>query len=337
MTLRAGIVGFGAIGAVHQRAIEACDGIELVAVATRRPLIPGVACFSTLESMLSTAEFDVLVICTPSGLHAGQAMEGLQSGRHVVIEKPLTLDVDRGAAVVDEARKRGLTVAVISQRRFEPATIAIERVIRSGAAGRPLWAEVLIRWQRDRSYYAAGGWRGTLDLDGGVLMNQAIHAIDLVRWFLGPVSAASATQATLTHEIATGDAAAGWLTFANGALAVVLATTAAPHGQPAEINLWFERGQIALRDDSIATWTVPVPAPISEGDERGSGSQRPDGITFAGHLAQWRDIVNSIERGAPSQVPGEEGLSTAAVIVALQESAIRGHRVHPRFQGIDGS
>lgn len=332
MTLRAGIVGLGAIGAVHQKAIETCDGIELVAVATQKSPIAGVACFSTLEAMLAGVEFDVLVICTPSGLHADQAIEGLRAGRHVVVEKPLTLDLESGATVVNDARTLGLSVSVISQRRWEPAAMAIKRVIQSGAAGRPRWAEVLVRWHRDASYYAKGSWHGRPDLDGGVLMNQAIHAIDLLRWFLGPVSIASATRATLAHRIAADDTAAGWLTFDSGALAILLATTAAPSGHPAEINLSFEHGEIGLLDDKIVRWTIPSPEPESQGDELGSGAERPDGITFAGHLAQWRDIVESIERNAPTRVTGEEALSTAAVIVALQESDLRGHPIQPRFQ-----
>src|ERR1041385_8501551 len=137
--LRVGIVGYGAIGHVHQRAIENCSGAELVAVVTRGtdPEIPGVTAFSDLREMLNLADVDVVVICTPSGLHPEQALTALEAGKNVVIEKPLSLDLESGQRIITEARVRGLQLSVISQRRFEPQNAYVKALLHEAQLGKP--------------------------------------------------------------------------------------------------------------------------------------------------------------------------------------------------------
>lgn len=333
--MRVGILGFGSIGAKHAQAIADCDGLDLAAVVSSRGVdLPGVRHIRTIDALLAQDDIDVIAVCTPSGLHADHALAALKAGKHVVVEKPFTLDIPAGAQVIQEARQRALFLGVISQRRFEPACSALAELIGSGATGRPLWGEILLRWRRDNEYYGTGGWRGTTSLDGGVLMNQGIHLVDLLRWFFGPVALASSTGAALAHDIAADDTAVGWLRFESDAMGVVIATTAAPEGHSAELNLFFERGEVALHDDRVVRWTLPSAVPERVQAGLGTGATSADGITHLGHLAQWNDIVRAIRGGVDPLVTGEVGLATAAVVVAMQEAGRAGMAVRPAAQAI---
>lgn len=332
MTLRVGLVGYGAIARRHREAIELSRGAELVALATSQPdpKIPGVSVYSDFDQLLAARDVDAIVICTPSGYHAKQALSALKAGKHVVVEKPLCLDFESGEAVVREARRRNLVVAVISQRRFEAQNIYLKRLLTDGQIGKLYLGEVLLRWHRSSAYYETNSWRGTREFDGGVLMNQAIHTIDLLRWFFGPVIRVSSEGATLAHRIESEDTAVGTIRFESGALGIVAATTASPRGLPVELNIFAERGRISFHDDRTAAWEVEgVAPPPTDSTTSGSGSAKPDGITAAGHARQWRDIVEAFAEGRDPIVTAEEGLKTVAVVLAMQEAWRLGRAVSP--------
>ena len=206
----------------------------------------------------------------------------------MVVEKPLALDLDVGRKVVAEARKRGLLLSAVAPRLFEPAIVRLKDVMAAGQPGRFLIGEVLVRWHRDQGYYDSAPWRGTRSLDGGVLMNQAIHTLGILHWVLGPVAeVAGAAGATLTHNMEAEDTAAAVLRFANGGLAVVSATTSSPQGLPGEVNLFFEHGVVRFHDQFVASWDVQgVPAPDT-GEDVGSGAEAPMNISHVGLLRQW--------------------------------------------------
>ena len=332
--LRVGILGYGAIGRTHHRAISECEGVEVVAATRRRSEVASepdssITWCADAQELVDRADVDVVGICTPSGSHATLAIEALRAGKHVVVEKPLCTDVENGERAVRLARDSGLLLSVISQRRFEPQNIHLRRLLDEGLLGRPILGEALVRWYRGQDYYDSAPWRGTLAEDGGVLLNQAIHVVDLLCWLLGPVAEVSATIATLAHEMEAEDTAAATLRFASGALGVLAASTATRPGLPAELNLFFEAGAVGVHDDRVVRWDVPEPAPAPPDVGGGSGASDPAAITALGHLRQWRDIVAALREGREPSVRGEDGLATAAVVLSAYESARTGRPVRP--------
>lgn len=332
-TLRVGLIGYGNIARVHHAVLDRRTDAELVAVATRSAVadLPGsVSLHHDHRELAARADIDLVAVCSPSGLHAEQALDCVAAGKHVVVEKPLAIDITAGQRAVREARERGLLLSVISQRRFEPVLQHLKGLIVDGRLGRPVLGEVLVRWFRDQDYYDAARWRGTPDLDGGVLMNQAIHAIDLLRWLMGPVESVHGITTTRTHRITVEDTAAAALRFGSGALGAITATTAARPGLPAELNLFFDSGCVSIHDDHIARWTVDgVPRPSFTDGVTGSGASSAGGITTTGHQRQWEDIVRSVRDGVDPQVTGEDALASAALVQAIYESHATGSAVRP--------
>lgn len=329
--IRVGLVGCGAISTQHLEAIQAAEGLELTGVvsasADRAKTVGtrwGVPWFTRLEDLLGRDDVDLVTICTPSGLHPGQALAALRSGHHVVVEKPIALSVADADAVVREGRERGLVVATISQRRFEPAIRALREAVEAGALGRIslIIAEGL--YYRPQSYYDSAAWRGTRDLDGGVLMNQAIHMVDLIRWIGGPVTSAAGHVATLGHRMEAEDTATASLRFRNGALGEIVATTCANSEFPTELRIYGDRGHVRIIGEAASEWDVPgIPAPAGPAEEPvapGTGATQTWGTNAVGYLRQYRDLVEAIRTGRPPEVTGEDGRNAVEIVTAAYEA-----------------
>jgi UDP-N-acetyl-2-amino-2-deoxyglucuronate dehydrogenase len=337
--IRIGLVGCGAISTQHLEAISALPDLALAAVvdaseARARSVGEqwGVAWSTGLDDLLRRDDVDAVTIATPSGLHAAQALAALRSGRHVVVEKPIALTVADADEIVREGHQRGLTVATISQRRFEPVVRGLRAAVEAGSLGRIslIIAEGL--YHRPQSYYDSAAWRGTRDLDGGVLMNQAIHMIDLLRWLGGPVVSVSAHLATLGHAMEAEDAASVSLRFGSGALGEIIATTCLVREQPAELRIYGDRGHARLVGDTAAEWEIPgVPAPTADADatapSTGPGATQTWGTTAIGHLRQYGDFVEAVRGGRPPAVTGEDGRNAVEVITAAYEADQSGRAV----------
>lgn len=320
-----GLVGYGSIGRTHARAIAECPGADVVALCRRageRPddLAGDVAVFTQVADMAAHDAVDVVCICTPSGLHATQALDAISHGKHVVVEKPIAVRPADAREVIRAAQARSVLVGVISQRRFEPAARAVKEVVDSGALGRPVLGEALMRWYRGADYYDQAEWRGTAADDGGALMNQGIHLVDLLRWFMGPVAEVAGVVGTLVHDIEAEDTGVASLRFASGGLGVIAATTATRPGSPGEVNLFYERGCVGLTESGITRWEVPgVPAPDEE-PGTASGAADPTAIGTLGHVRQWRDIIESLEAGRAPAVDGHAGLAALEIVDAVYEA-----------------
>lgn len=331
--IRIGIIGFGQIGRTHLDALAGHHDATVVAV-TRRHAPPkdlAIDCYSDYRELLQRPDIEIVAICTPSGYHAGQAVAALEAGKGVVVEKPIALSVESGERVLRTASERGLFLSVISQRRTEDAVRALKEALAGGRLGRPVLGEALVRWSRDQRYYDSAPWRGTRAMDGGVLMNQAIHAIDLLCWLLGPVEAVSGVTSTLVRTMEAEDTASASLHFASGALGAITATTAITLGLPAELNLFCERGLASLHDANVARWDVPNTPLPSLDDRPGSGSTDPAAIGSLGHHRQWRDILDAFRHEREPLVTGMDGLATVATILAIEEASRTGRVVRPKY------
>ena len=231
--LRFGLVGCGVSGPIHAEALASLPDAVLAAVAD---LVPervhklteryGGTPYTDLESMLQQERLDVVIICTPSGMHGEHACMVMRSGRHVIVEKPMEIRREALDEMLRVQQETGVKLAVISQHRFDAASQQVRQLVDEQAFGRLVLGNVLVPWWRSQAYYDSGAWRGTWALDGGgVLMNQSIHSIDLLQWLMGPVKSVYAYTDTLAHRMETEDVAVAVLRFANGALGTIAATT----------------------------------------------------------------------------------------------------------------
>lgn len=337
--IRFGLIGCGAISTQHIEAIEAIDGARLVAVASASVDRArstgerwGVAWTTNVDELLARDDVDAVTITTPSGLHSAQARAALARDKHVLIEKPMALSVADADAVIADGHRRGRTVATVSQRRFEPVMQALHDAVVAGALGRIslMIAEGL--YHRPQSYYDSGAWRGTVALDGGVLMNQAIHLVDLLRWMGGPVDSVVAHTATLSHRMEAEDTASVSLRFASGALGSIVATTCATPESPGEIRLYGDAGHVRIAGEEPVEWDVPTTVPPVggkpvEGDTTGGATW---GTNAVGYIRQYTDFIGAIHEGRPPAVAGEDGRDAVELVTAAYEASRTGRAVDLR-------
>jgi UDP-N-acetyl-2-amino-2-deoxyglucuronate dehydrogenase len=259
--LRFGIIGCGSIGPTHAAALSRINDAELIAVADldaerAQSMATKFSVGRVYESdreLLSDPEIDIVSICTPSGMHADHAITAMQAGKHVIVEKPMDITLKAADRMIAAERKFGRKLTIISQHRFDPATIQVKELIESGKLGKIILADMAVKWWRDQRYYDSGDWRGTWKLDGGgALMNQGVHTVDLLQWLAGGVSSVFAHTRTACHErIEVEDIAVAALTFENGAIGTLTATTAAYKGFPVRIELHGTEGSAVIEGDHL--------------------------------------------------------------------------------------
>lgn len=259
---RFALVGAGMIANFHAKVIsELADQIDLIAVVGRTPekaekitAAHGGKEFTSLSEAMAATEIDVVVVCTPAGAHAEVAIEALEAGKHLIIEKPAEISLDKIDAMIAAQQKAGTLVTVVSQHRFDPGTEVALAAIKNGELGRLTSGVASIDWWRDQSYYDSAAWRGTWKSEGGgALMNQGVHTVDLLVAMMGkPVEVLGCT-AILAHErIETEDVAVGVVRFESGALGVLHATTAAFPGLSARLQVHGDKGSIVIEDDELS-------------------------------------------------------------------------------------
>ena len=228
-------------------------------------------------------------------------------------------------------RRRGLVAGTVSQRRFEPVVRAVRDAVAEGAIGRVALIVAEGFYFRPQSYYDSAAWRGTIELDGGVLMNQAIHTIDLLRWIGGPVARVMGNVATIAHRMEAEDTATVSLRFASGALGAILATTCAETERPTELRLHGDRGHIRLLGEDVAEWEVPGrERPIADaraGAEGVAAATATWGTNAIGYVRQYADFVAAIRDGRAPAVTAEDGAAAVEIVLAAYESSRTGRAV----------
>lgn len=330
---RIGIVGLGSIGRTHARVLrELSDEAVVVAASGGSPaalveLGLDATAHVSPDDLLTHPDVDIVAIASPSGAHGRQALTALRAGKAVVVEKPLAVDAGTAEEIVRLGEQRGLMVAVIAQRRLEPQNIAVKRLLDAGALGRPLLGETFVHWHRDDAYYAHAAWRTSLADGGGSLMNQGLHNVDLLQWFLGPVSTVTGQYATLGHAMGAEDTTVATLRFASGALGVVATSTATRPGDPARLTVFTSTGVLEITHTEISRWEFDgVPRPVQVSGVA-AGSSDPAAIGDAGHLDQWRDILDAFRGGHEPAVSGRDGLRAVQLLCGIYEACRTGRAV----------
>jgi UDP-N-acetyl-2-amino-2-deoxyglucuronate dehydrogenase len=333
LPLQAGFVGCGNITDTHARAARAAglgvaaffgrDTKKTEAMASRY----GGRAFARFEDFLAHRPLDLLVVGSPSGLHAEQGIAAAQRGLHVLVEKPIDVTTARGEALVAAAEKAGVKLGVLFQDRLKPDFVRLHAFLAGGGLGRVLVASARVKWHRPPEYYTASRWRGTLALDGGAaLINQGIHTVDLLLWLLGPVVEVRAVTGTLLHAIEGEDVALALLRFASGALATFEATTVAFPGYPRRVEISGTGGTVVVEGDRVVTadLRVPVPGLVSAGDEGAASAATAVVADEAPHRRVIEDFARAIATGGSPACDGREALRSLAVVEAVYAAAARG-------------
>jgi predicted dehydrogenase len=328
----------------HAKAIQAIPGARVVgcfnqtlpkAEAFAREY--GCRAYAQLDELLADPEVQIITICTPSGAHLEPALAAARAGKHVVVEKPLEITLDRCDAIIAACEEAGVRLATIFPSRFSPANIALKEAIAAGRFGRLTLGDTYVKWWRTQEYYDSGGWRGTWALDGGgAYMNQAIHNVDLLYWLMGDVREVCGLTATLAHErIEVEDVGTAVVRFANGALGTLEAATSVYPGLLKKTEIHGTTGSAIIEQDSIVLWEFQQPLPgdaallqqLGKGNTVSGGAADPKAISFVGHQRQFEDFIAAIETGRPPIIDGREGRKSVEIILAIYESSRSGRRI----------
>src|SRR5713226_2714496 len=344
---RFGIVGCGVIGPVHAEAIASLPDAQLVSVVDLNPEKAqklasqyGATPYTHLQQMLDHERVDVVIICTPSGLHGELACHVMRSGRHVIVEKPMEISREAIDEMLRVQQETGVKLAVISQHRFDPATRQVHDLVEEQAFGRLVLGNAAVPWWRSQAYYDSGEWRGTWELDGGgVLMNQSIHSIDLLQWLMGPVRSVYAYTDTLVHRMETEDVAVAVLRFANGAMGTITATTGAYPGVSTRIEIFGDKGSAVIEDDRLSYLHLarddqeevgpygvdPGQRVHSTATADMSAAQDPAALSFRSHALQIADMIRAIREDGTPLLDGYAARHPVEIILGIYES-VRTHK-----------
>jgi predicted dehydrogenase len=344
MTYGFGIVGCGMISSFHARAIADVEGAKLAAcfdtqAAAAEKFAAENRCqaYTQLDAMLADPNVSIVTIATPSGAHMEPAVAAARAGKHVIVEKPLEITLEKCDRMIAACERAGVKLGAIFPSRFHDSSLKLKRAVDARRFGRLTLGDAYVKWYRTQEYYDSGAWRGTWALDGGgALMNQAIHSVDLLTWLMGPVAEIQANAATLAHErIEVEDTVVAALRFANGALGTLEATTAAYPGYLKRIEIHGSHGSAVLEEEDLKTWDFSQPSPEDEAihaqmklhKSTGGGASDPAAIGHHGHAMQFRDFVEAVRDDRPPAIDGHEGRRSVEIILGVYKAAEMGQTV----------
>jgi len=317
----------------HARLAAVCDIVASKAEAIGKQF--GVPFYTDMHDMMRREAIDVVVVLTESGLHAEHVVALAKHGKHIVVEKPMALtlpDADRMIAACDAARIR---LFVLKQNRFNVPVVKLREALEAGRFGKLVMGTVRVRWCRTQQYYDQDSWRGTWALDGGVLTNQASHHIDMLEWMMGDVESVFAMSRTALVNVETEDTAVVAVRFANGALGVIEATTAArPKDLEGSISVLGEGGTVVIGGfavNEMITWNFGKAEP-GDGEVLEKYSVNPPSVYGFGHQAYYDHVVSCIMNNSAQLVDGLAGRRSLELISAIYESIETGKEVPLRFR-----
>lgn len=340
------IVGCGLIARFHARALAEVPGAKVVALVSRnaanaKKLAEEVGiqceCYAELGPVLARKDVHIVNVTTPSGVHMESAVAAAAAGKHVVVEKPLEITLDRCDKIIQACAKNKVKLCTIFPSRFADSSMTLKSAVAAKRFGRLTLGETTCKWWRSQAYYDEGGWKGTKALDGGgALMNQAIHNVDLLQWLMGAPTHICGFTATLAHErIDVEDTGVACMRFPGGALGVIQATTSVHPGYPKTIAIHGDKGTVVIEQEDVLRWDLTPELPEDKAiKERfaqkvgaSGGSSNPAAISHQGHARQLTDFVQAIEGGTEPAVDGREGRKAVEIILAIYESTATGRVV----------
>jgi len=338
MSLRVGIIGTGAIATLHAKAyksigytITACTDVR-ADFGQRFAEEHGAEFVASAEAVCRHPHVDYVDLCTLPGYRLDPVRWCAESGKAIQVQKPIATTMEIAREMVALARRAGIVLGVVSQHRFDASSQFLIRAIRDGRLGRPIQCDAYIKWYRSAEYYSRpikGSWAGE---GGGALMNQAIHQVDLLRWFVGPVSSVFGMwQLGALHKIESEDVVTAVLSYANGATGTIQAATALWPGYPERVELHGTKGTAIITGDRLTAWDVQDDAgdapPLST--NVASGASDPMAISLEPFERQFLDFGHAVKSGGRPLVSGDDGLEALALVDAVYRSCRSGVAVTP--------
>ncbi|GHV06586.1 oxidoreductase [Spirochaetia bacterium] len=342
-TIGFGIIGLGMIAEFHTRAIAEMAGC---CFAAGFDAVPGRAdsfcaanggkAYSSLDAFLADPDIDIVTVATPSALHLDSAIAAIRAGKHLIVEKPLEITVERCDRIIAEAAAHKVKLGTVFPSRYFKSSRAVKQAIDEGRLGKIVLADAHVKWYRDQEYYDSRKSRGTLEADGGgALMSQGIHAVDLLQWFMGNVTEVFSRSATLAHKrIEVEDTVAAVLQFANGAMGTIEATTCAYPGFLKKIEICGSKGSIIMEEENITAWQFDEERPEDEEIRRlyqkkpdspiAGGASDPSAIDYRNHRYLFEAFVDAVQNDRPFEIDGQEGRKSVEIVEGIYRSARSG-------------
>lgn len=344
MKHRFALLGCGRISRKHIDALKSIENAQIAAVcdikkdrAEKTGAELGIPYYTDYRKMLENEEADIVNILTPSGYHAEHTIDIVQRyGKNIVCEKPMALrlsDADKMIRVCDEKRVR---LFVVKQNRYNLPVQKLRGAIESGRFGRIALGTVRVRWSRDQKYYDMDDWRGTWELDGGVIINQASHHVDLLEWMMGEPMSVMAKNGTYFSNIEVDDTAVAIVKFKSGALGIIEATTATrPDDLEGSMSILGEKGSVVIGGfavNKMETWRFVDETPEESAEVVKKYSETPPNVYGYGHQRFLEHVIDCLDNNKHALVDGLEGRKTIELINAIYESVETGREVFLHFE-----
>jgi len=334
--MRVGMIGTGAISHMHARAYKNI-GFQLtvctdISEAYGRKFADQHGCefVSTYQEVCRHPNVDYVDVCTFPDFRLQPIEICAQTGKHVQVQKPIATNLETARQMIETARRGGILLGVVSQHRFDDASLFLSKAVAAGRLGKLLQCDCYVKWYRSPQYYSRpikGSWQTE---GGGALINQAIHGIDILRWIAGPVQQVFGMwQLGALHKIESEDVVNAVMQFANGATSVLQASTAFWPGYTERTEFHGTAGSAIISGDKLTAWDVEndsgEPAPVAK--DVASGASDPMAISLEPFERQFLDFADAIAKGRKPLVAGEEGYQALEVVDAVYRSCRTGAKV----------
>lgn len=325
-----GIIGCGFIAKKHAKAINEIDGAKLVAVSDKIPEAMefyvneyGADAYEDLADMLDRTDVDVVCVCTPTGLHAPLAIQVASAKKHIILEKPIAMTLEETDQIIDVCHNNGVKLAIVHPNRYRPVVKELRKILDSDLLGKISHANAIVNWNRNQEYYDQSSWRGTKEFDGGALMNQAIHNLDLLLWFMGDVEELYSMEATRLRNIEAEDVSSGVVRFKSGALGLIQAsTTVYPKNYEETITIFGEKGTVKIGgSNAIYFEHLEIEGMEPEKIQLLKEKVKNDPWGKPGHQCIIEDMIQAIKEDRKPAVSGEEGRKSLELVLSFYESA----------------
>ncbi len=338
------LIGCGRISQNHIRAAME-NGLEIVALCdldadklkeTAEQLSDTVVCYTDYRQLLAESDAQILAIATDSGTHAELALAAIAAGKHVLIEKPIALSMADARRICKAAQESHVTVGVCHQNRFNLAVVQLRQALENGRFGKLSHGAVTVRWNRSEAYYDQAAWRGTWSQDGGTLMNQCIHGIDLLRWMMGDeiTEVCGMTARRLHEHTECEDIGTAVVRFRNGALGTVEGTANVyPRDMEETLSIFGESGTVTLGGGSVNRvehWLF-----ADKNEDMTAFNEHPDNIYGSGHARLYGDFLDAIAEGREPLVDTYAGMAALELVLAIYKSQKEGRIVRLPLEDFD--
>lgn len=342
MGLKYALIGCGRISPNHIAAALS-NGLEIIALCDMIPskmdnliqqfnLSKSISRYTNYKEMIYNEKPDLVAICTESGKHAQIALDCIEEGCHLIIEKPIALSLEEADEIIKKAKEKKVKVSACHQNRFNKSIQKIREAIERKRFGKLFYGTAHIRWNRDENYYKQAAWRGTWEQDGGALMNQCIHNIDLLRWMMGNEidEVVGITDNLNHHFIEAEDFGIALIKFANGSYGIVEGTTNVyPENLEETLYIFGEKGTVKVGGRSvnlIEEWRFADkfddPEEIKE-----IYKENPPNIYGFGHNPLYTDVIDAIKNDREPYVTAEDGRRAIELVLGIYQSAATGKTV----------